>query len=93
MFINTKDLLTALAKWPGWGRIVETPERLDTLEKRIAELEAQTQPAGATLCPSCSSTNFPITESKPDLRFGGLGAERVTRTCADCGYSRQYIEK
>jgi hypothetical protein len=35
------DVLKYLERWDVWKRVTATPERMDALEKRVAELEAK----------------------------------------------------
>lgn len=49
-----KDILAALEKWPLWKRVSETPERVESLEKRVAELELKLGGKWpADVCPFC----------------------------------------
>ncbi len=39
--LGLKDLLAVLERWPKWKRIAETPDRLDAMERRVADIEQQ----------------------------------------------------
>ncbi len=47
------DVLALLDKTPIWKRLTETPDRLEGLEKRVAELEALLAKAPGDACGAC----------------------------------------
>ena len=47
-----------------------TEMRMDALERRIAKLESQLQPLGAT-CPKCRAFGFRYDSAVPRTGFGG----------------------
>lgn len=84
----TGDILAILDKIPIWKRVQETPDRVDALEKRIAELEAKLQKAPGLACPACGELSFRVTASGPTKGgFGRLGARDITKTCQSCGFT------
>lgn len=84
------DIVELLKRWDRWRRIDETPERIDALDRRIAELETKLQRAPGLACPSCGAWEF-RTESAGagGGMLGGLGMGIVNRTlkCKECGYT------
>lgn len=74
------DIVELLKRWDRWRRIDETPERLDALEKRIAELESRLQRAPGLACPSCGELEFRVVESRVSPGpFADLGAREHVR--------------
>jgi C4-type Zn-finger protein len=83
----TGDIVELLKRWDRWRRIDETPERVDALEKRIAELESKLQRAPGQACPSCGALEFRVISSNPSAPpFGQLGARDHTYKCQSCGF-------
>lgn len=84
----TGDILAILDKIPIWKRVQAAPDRIDALDKRVAELEARLARAPGQACPSCGALEFRVTKSVPSNGpFGELGAKDVTRTCAACAFA------
>jgi hypothetical protein len=84
----TGDILAILDKVPVWKRVQAAPDRIDALEKRIAELEARLTRAPGQACPSCGALEFRVTTSVPSKGpFGRLGAKDVTRGCGACSFT------
>ena len=84
----TGDLLALLDKIPVWRRVQAAPERIDALEKRVAELEAKLSRAPGAACPSCGAPEYRVTKSVVSAGpFGRLGAKDVTRTCGACSFT------
>lgn len=67
----TGDILDVLKRWDRWRRIDETPERIDALEKRIAELEVKLQRAPGEACPKCGALEFRTESTLPGSGFRG----------------------
>ncbi len=40
--LSLKDLLAVLDRWDTWKRMRETPDRLDAMESRVADLDLPT---------------------------------------------------
>jgi predicted nucleic-acid-binding Zn-ribbon protein len=86
----TGDILSILDKIPIWKRVQETPDRVDTLEKRVAELEDRLRRAPGLACPKCGAYDFRTESSEA---FGLMGAStRRNMKCGDCGYTEQRVE-
>lgn len=87
------EITELLRRWDVWKRVEAAPNRIDALERRVAELEAKiaSRPAGA-VCPKCHGGEFRVTKVVPDPAFGVFGMQRRTMTCASCGHTeeRQY---
>jgi len=84
------DIVELLKRWDRWRRIDETPERVDALEKRIAELEAKLQRAPGTACPKCGQLEFRTESTTPGggpLRGLGMGIVDRNLKCGNCGYT------
>ena len=84
------DIVELLKRWDRWRRIDETPERVDALEKRIAELEAKLQRAPGEACPKCGALEFRTFRTSPGGGpLGGLGMGIVNRElkCGACGHT------
>ena len=71
------DMLTALDRWAEWKRMREAPDRIDALEKRIAELEKPTPKAE---CSKCRSANL-TARGRPAVAGAIVRQDWV---CADC---------
>ena len=90
--ISLGDILKALDQFKAWPRIQAAPDRLDALEKRIAELEARlnaapTKPKGEP-CEYCHAGSLALVSEVPDPGpFGRLGRKVRTFKCdnAECG--------
>lgn len=78
------DIVELLKRWDRWRRIDETPERVDALETRIAELEARLQRAPGEACPSCGELEFRVVSSRPSPL--GLGSRNHSLKCQKCGF-------
>ena len=87
---TTSELLGLLDKIPAWKRINEVPARIDTLEKRLADLEKK-MAGGGDICPRCKQPTFALIESKPDDTFGELGFQKRTYKCEACGFSEKKL--
>jgi hypothetical protein len=87
--VSVSDILKILDKAPIWKNLKELPARVDALEKRIAELEAE--PVEASHLHKCAQCGKPakVTEVKDDPDFGFAGIKRRTITCDD-GHSIEY---
>lgn len=82
-----ESILDLLNRWPSWKRITDSPDRIDGLEHRVAQLEDKLQRAPGEACPSCGALAFRVTESKPMAGgFGKLGVRQWTRRCDDCEF-------
>lgn len=78
------DILQALEKWPKWRKIVDTPERVDALEARVAVLEGLlNEKRPHPYCPACGARAFKAAYMATDK----AGRNRVDRACADCGFT------
>jgi len=78
--------MKTLERIPAWKRIQQTPERVERLEQRIAQIEAQLKPGGSQ-CPMCAAMAFTLVSSEPDPAGGDLGIQNDQMSCSACGYS------
>lgn len=81
------DIVELLRRWDIWRRVEQTPDRVDALEKRVAELEARLKKAPGEACPSCGDLDFRITKSEGvGGPFAVMGARNYHWKCQSCGY-------
>lgn len=88
---SIQGLLALLDKIPIWKQIKELPGRIEALERRVTDLEAKPKTKG-NRCPSCGEFSFIIIDSKPDNKFGDLGATRNTYECSECKHRQEKID-
>lgn len=82
-----KDVLTAFGNWPRWMELGKAPERIEALEKRVAELEASLARAPGEACPRCGERAFRTVESRPAPRpFDRLGTREYVKRREKCGF-------
>lgn len=84
MLEELNDLLDRL---PLWARIKALPDKVETLQQRVALLEAQFSGKPGELCPVCNAPGFRRTGSKPDPVMGALGVMLDSYVCAGCGHA------
>jgi hypothetical protein len=87
--VGVGDIVELLKRWDRWRRIDETPERVDALERRIADLEAKLQHAPGDACPKCGALDFRTESTSPGGGImGGMGLRIIDRKmkCGACGY-------
>ena len=82
-----------LRRWDKWKRVEEAPDRIDALERRIAELEEKLKRAPGEACPSCGALDFRTIESADDSLFGMLGGKRKKLKCGSCGFEDERLTK
>jgi DNA-directed RNA polymerase subunit RPC12/RpoP len=88
------DIVELLKRWDRWRRIDETPERVDALEKRIAELESRLQRAPGKACPKCGALELRTDKVEPRRdHFGALGAVNRYYKCSACGHTEVHMER
>ena len=78
------NVLTILDKFPLWRRMKEAPDKLDTLEKRVAELEEKlgdTWPAD--VCKFCGARAARMVWSVPHEK----GLTRQDWKCGECEHT------
>ena len=87
---SVSDMLKVLDKIPEWVGLKRLLGRIDTLEKRVADLEAQlkvpAKPAGE-ICPICDEGRLKVTKVEPDPVFGDKGVQQHTLACMACGHT------
>ena len=83
--ISISDMLTLLDRIPLWGQLKALPNRVNELEKRIAELESKPS-SNDEICPKCKQKTFELISSQKDKTFGPLGVYERTYKCSSCGF-------
>jgi ribosomal protein S27AE len=82
------EITELLRRWDVWKRVEAAPERIDALEKKVANLERRLARAPGAECPSCGALEFRT--EKTTKAAGPLGAAGVKDrhlNCGKCGYS------
>lgn len=81
------DILDLLRRWDYWKRIEEAPERLDSIEQRVAHLEERLKRAPGEGCPRCGALAFRIQEARQAPEpWGSMGAREHVRRCEECSF-------
>jgi transcription elongation factor Elf1 len=62
--ISISDILAILDKIPIWKKLKEMPSKIESLEKRIAELENKTLKPNE-VCPRCHSEEYSVVSTYP----------------------------
>jgi hypothetical protein len=80
-------------RWPHLRRINEAPDRIDALEKRVAELENKLQRAPGEACPHCGALEYRVDRTERDPGpLGALGARKRHMKCGACGFAEIVIK-
>lgn len=83
-----EDVMKALDRIPSWKRIQQLPTEVDSLEKRIKNLESRLQPATGNQCPSCRAMAYRLIKSTPSPEpWGSMGARQDHFACSSCSYT------
>ena len=91
--VGLKDITTLLEKWPVWKAMSETPARVETLEQKVAKLEAEVASfhgkRPADVCPKCGERAVRL--SKTHLRMGSFPNEHHYEDwgCQKCDFREQ----
>jgi ribosomal protein L37E len=85
---SLKDLLELLDRWPEWKRLRSTPENLEKLETRVAELERRLARCPDESCPRCRELSWHVETSETDHTFGE-GVNIQTWKCRACGFEEK----
>lgn len=84
------DILALLDRWPKWKAINSTPERLDALEKRFAELQEKAQPTPileGRECPVCGAALTLISEHDDVHLDAPVKVHELC--CVPCGFETE----
>jgi hypothetical protein len=88
--VGVGDIVELLKRWDRFKRIDETPERVDALEARVAELERRLQRAPGEACPHCGAFEYRVERTEPAQGpFATLGVRIRHTKCGACGFSDQ----
>ncbi len=91
---NLKDILEILDRWPKWKRIQDMPEKLDTLQKRVEELEKRLERCPGEGCPKCGELTYRVVSIHPHHSdLGDLGLMVRQMKCERCGLTEDRIVK
>ena len=85
------SLLSVLRLWPTWKKIESTPERINTLENRVAELESRLARCPGEGCPRCGELAFRVQTSTPHPNI--IPAMIHHMKCGKCGFEDQHVLK
>jgi len=83
--ISIGDMLALLDKIPIWKQLKELPEKIESLEKRIGELENKPVPTG-DVCPKCKKETFELVSNKKHPTFGEVGVYERYYKCSNCEF-------
>lgn len=78
-----KDINELLEKIPIWKKLVQLPDRLDGIEKRLKSIEDKMSGSGE-LCPYCKQPTLQLLEIKPHKLFGDAGLKVGFYKCNNC---------
>jgi len=90
---SLNDLITILDHWPVWKKIKSTPEQIDTLEKRVEELEKRLARCPGEGCPRCGELSFRVASSKPHPQLALSGVTIRTMKCEKCDFTENRTAK
>jgi hypothetical protein len=88
------EVVEILKRWDRWKRLDEAPDRMDALEKRIADLEAKLQRPSGETCPSCGASDYRVQSATPvrSLIPGHTSGRRKYRMkCGVCGFEDEKV--
>lgn len=85
------EIVELLKRWDVWKRVEAAPERIDSIEKRVAELEARLQRAPGAACPHCGALEYRVEKSAPHREFAELGGRVHTMKCEACGFTDEKV--
>ena len=79
-----EDVRNWLKEIPLWQELSKVPDRMTAVEKRLAELEAKSQPAPGERCDGCGCLSLRLESS----RIVGPQGQKYTKLkwkCKNCG--------
>jgi ribosomal protein S27AE len=87
------EITDLLRRWDVWKRVEATPNRVDALEKRIADLEGRLQRAPGLACPKCGELEFRTEKTeRMDGPLGALGATERHLKCGKCSHTEIVLD-
>ena len=76
------NVLGLLDKWPLWRRMMECPDKVDSLEKRVAELEQKIGPDWPPdVCKFCGKRSLRLTSTLGPIDKGKM---KQHWSCGEC---------
>jgi len=84
-----EELNTLLERIPVWRQLVALPERVKTLEARLAAIEAQLLGKAGALCPICNAPEFKRVGTDNSNPMAALGFTTDLFQCGSCGHREQ----
>jgi hypothetical protein len=85
------NILSALREWRTWKRIEEAPDRIDSLERRIGELEGRLARAPGEACPKCGALEFRVERTERHPELGEVGCRIHHMKCGECGFADEKL--
>jgi hypothetical protein len=85
--LGLKDLLPVLDLWPLWKKIKAAPEHLETLEKRVTELEKRLSRCPGEACPRCGELSYRTVSNQPHPMMADVGVIQRKMKCEKCAYT------
>ncbi|MDH5649133.1 MAG: hypothetical protein OEY67_05705 [Gammaproteobacteria bacterium] len=88
--LTVADLLKVLNRIPAWGRLVTLPDKVEAMDRRIAELESQVfkgRNGSHQMCPKCRKHTLEFMHRKPHPIYGKIGVQEEHFKCSECGFS------
>lgn len=84
-----KDVNDLLEKIPVWRALVGLPDRVEALEKRIAELESRLERAPGDTCPACGALAMRLEREGRRMGSGSNGYRHDKWKCSECGHTTE----
>lgn len=85
------ELVELLKRWDVWKRIEATPDLIEALEKRVAQLENRLQRAPGEACPKCGALDFRVESTRPDPDFRGVNYRQYK--CGACAFEETKLSR
>ena len=83
------EFLELLKRRDVWKRVEAAPDRIDALEKRVAELEVKLQRAPGEACPKCGALAYRVDYSEQHRTFVGTRVHHMK--CQDWGFTDEKL--
>ncbi len=86
MDIKLSDLISVLDKIPIWKKLKTLFDKVDNIEKRLAELEQKENNQGQNKCPRCFLRKVKVSKISKE-GYNGILHNKVIYRCDDCGFT------